>query len=50
MTGSAGEPARHGGNLAQARHYSRYLALQLKARLERVPTPVYALPEVKHQG
>ena len=40
----------HGGNLAQARHYSRYLALQLKARLERVPTPVYALPEVKHQG
>ena len=39
----------HGGNLAQARHYSRYLALQLKARLERVPTPVYALPEVKHQ-
>ncbi|WP_254070461.1 hypothetical protein [Acidisphaera sp. L21] len=24
----------HGGNLAQSRHYSRYLALQLKARME----------------
>ena len=24
----------HGGNLAQSRHYSRFLALQLKARLE----------------
>ena len=32
----------HGGNLAQARHYSRYLALQLKARFEGLPTPVYA--------
>jgi putative flavoprotein involved in K+ transport len=32
----------HGGNLAQSRHYSRYLALQLKARLEGLPTPVYA--------
>ena len=32
----------HGGNLAQSRHYSRYLALQLKARLEGVPMPVYA--------
>ena len=31
----------HGGNLAQSRHYSRYLALQLKARFERIPTPVY---------
>jgi putative flavoprotein involved in K+ transport len=31
----------HGGNLAQSRHYSRYLALQLKARLEGLPTPVY---------
>ena len=40
----------HGGNLAQARHYSRYLALQLKARLEGVPTPVYALPPVRHPG
>jgi putative flavoprotein involved in K+ transport len=32
----------HGGNLAQARHYSRYLALQVKARMEGLPTPVYA--------
>ena len=31
----------HGGNLAQSRHYSRYLALQLKARFEGIPTPVY---------
>lgn len=33
-----------GGNLAQSRHYSRYLALQLKARFEGLPTPVYAEP------
>ena len=31
----------HGGNLMQSRLYSRFLALQLKARLEGVPTPVY---------
>ena len=31
----------HGGNLTQSRHYSRFLALQLKARLEGLPTPVY---------
>ncbi len=31
-----------GGNLAQSRHYSRYLALQLKARFEGLPTAVYA--------
>ena len=30
----------HGGNLHQSRHYSQYLALQLKARAEGVPTPV----------
>ena len=35
----------HGGNLHQSRHYSLYLALQLKARLEGIPTPVLA-----HQG
>lgn len=34
----------HGGNLAQSRHYSLYLALQLKARMEGIPTPVYGLP------
>jgi putative flavoprotein involved in K+ transport len=38
----------HGGNLHQSRHYSLYLALQLKARMEGIPTPVYALAEVHH--
>jgi putative flavoprotein involved in K+ transport len=38
----------HGGNLHQSRHYSQFLALQLKARMEGVPTPVYALAEVHH--
>ncbi len=38
----------HGGNLYQARHYSLYLALQLKARYEGIPTPVYGLQEVHH--
>ncbi len=38
----------HGGNLHQSRHYSLYLALQLKARLEGLDTPVYALQEVHH--
>ncbi|AOW94122.1 FAD-dependent oxidoreductase [Rhodococcus sp. WMMA185] len=37
-----------GGNLAQARQYSLYLALQLKARHEGIPTPVYGLPQVHH--
>ncbi|MBL8569309.1 MAG: NAD(P)/FAD-dependent oxidoreductase [Phreatobacter sp.] len=34
----------HGGNLAQSRHYSRYLAIQLKARFEGLPTPVFGVP------
>ena len=38
----------HGGNLHQSRHYSLYLALQLKARYEGLDTPVYALQEVHH--
>ncbi|MFD7154977.1 flavin-containing monooxygenase [Kribbella sp. NPDC059898] len=38
----------HGGNLNQSRHYSLYLSLQLKARYENLPTPVYALQEVHH--
>jgi putative flavoprotein involved in K+ transport len=38
----------HGGNLHQSRHYSLYLALQLKARFEGIPTPVYDLQEVHH--
>ena len=40
----------HGGNLHQSRHYSLYLALQLKARLEGLDTPVYGLQEVHHLG
>ena len=39
-----------GGNLHQSRHYSQYLALQLKARMEGVPTPVYGLAEVHHKA
>ncbi|CAN5510597.1 hypothetical protein BH11ACT8_BH11ACT8_15460 [soil metagenome] len=38
----------HGGNLHQSRHYSLYLALQLKARAEGLATPVYGLQEVHH--
>ncbi|MDA3922183.1 MAG: NAD(P)/FAD-dependent oxidoreductase [Salinisphaera sp.] len=38
----------HGGNLAQSRHYSHYLALQLKARMEGISTPVYGLQETHH--
>ncbi len=38
----------HGGNLHQSRHYSLYLALQLKARYEGLSTPVYGLQEVHH--
>lgn len=38
----------HGGNLHQSRHYSLYLALQLKARMEGIDTPVYRLQDVHH--
>ncbi len=38
----------HGGNLHQSRHYSQFLSIQLKARMEGVPTPVYGLQEVHH--
>jgi putative flavoprotein involved in K+ transport len=38
----------HGGNLHQSRHYSLYLALQLKARAVEIDTPVYGLQEVHH--
>jgi putative flavoprotein involved in K+ transport len=38
----------HGGNLHQSRHYSQYLALQLKARQVGIPTPVHRLAEVHH--
>lgn len=40
----------HGGNLHQSRHYSLYLALQLKARYEGIPAPVYGLQEVHHRS
>jgi putative flavoprotein involved in K+ transport len=39
----------HGGNLAQSRHYSRFLALQLKARLTGMGTPVYSRQTVHHK-
>ena len=38
----------HGGNLHQSRHYSQFLALQLKARMEGLPTPVYELASSHH--
>jgi len=40
----------HGGNLHQSRHYSQFLALQLKARMEGIPTPVYGLQPVYHKS
>jgi putative flavoprotein involved in K+ transport len=40
----------HGGNLAQSRHYSQFLSLQLKARYEGIPTPVYGLQAVHHKA
>ncbi|MEO3416486.1 NAD(P)/FAD-dependent oxidoreductase [Roseovarius sp. CAU 1744] len=38
----------HGGNLHQSRHYSQFLSLQLKARMEGLSTPVYGLQPVHH--
>lgn len=38
----------HGGNLHQSRHYSKYLAMQIKARYEGLPTPVYGLQPSHH--
>ena len=38
----------HGGNLHQSRHYSQYLSLQLKARMEGLDTPVFGLQAVHH--
>ena len=40
----------HGGNLHQCRHYSLYLALQLKARLAGLATPVYGLAASFHRS
>ncbi|WP_296256243.1 MULTISPECIES: NAD(P)/FAD-dependent oxidoreductase [unclassified Pseudomonas] len=39
----------HGGNLHQSRHYSLYLALQLKARFEGLDTSVYGLAQRHHK-
>ena len=38
----------HGGNLHQSRHYSQYLSLQIKARMEDLETPVYGMTEPHH--
>jgi len=38
----------HGGNLHQSRHYSQYLALQLKARQEGLPVQVYGMQKPHH--
>ncbi len=38
----------HGGNLHQSRHYSQFLSLQLKARMEGISTPVYGLAKAHH--
>jgi putative flavoprotein involved in K+ transport len=38
----------HGGNLHQSRHYSQFLSLQLKARMEGLKTPVYGMGKVHH--
>ncbi|RAP41796.1 FAD-dependent oxidoreductase [Rhodovulum viride] len=40
----------HGGNLHQSRHYSQFLALQLKARMEGLPVEPWGVPEVHHLG
>jgi putative flavoprotein involved in K+ transport len=39
-----------GGNLHQNRHYSLAVALQLKARMEGIPTPVFGLAPVHHKS
>lgn len=38
----------HGGNLHQSRFHSAHLALQLKARMEGIKTPVYGKQKVHH--
>ena len=40
----------HGGNLHQSRHYSQFLSLQIKARMEGIKTPVYGLQEAHHRS
>ncbi len=38
----------HGGNLHQSRHYSQFLSLQIKARMEGISTPVYGMGKAHH--
>jgi len=40
----------HGGNLHQSRHYSQFLALQLKARQAGIATPVWGRGPVHHRA
>ena len=40
----------HGGNLHQSRHYSQFLSLQIKARMEGIATPVYGKAAVYHKA
>jgi len=40
----------HGGNLHQSRHFSQFLSLQLKARMEGLPTTVYNLAQSHHKS
>ena len=40
----------HGGNLHQSRHYSQFLSLQLKARMEGIDTRVFGMPQTYHLG
>jgi len=37
----------HGGNLVQSRFHSLHLALQLKARMEGIATPVFHAPTIE---
>gem|GEM_PF-7001953 len=39
-----------GATQHQTRHYSQFMALQLKARYEGIPTPVYELAPVHHRA
>ena len=38
----------HGGNLHQSRFWSQFVALQVKARMEGIKTPVYGMEKVHH--
>ena len=40
----------HGGNLHQSRHYSQFLSLQLKARMQGLDAPAYGTLPVSHLG